>query len=444
MSFLRKVVGSHYAIERFGILFLTLMFCMGLLVSSIFGKQVEYNNKALSGNAIYTRSFTMSQTKSTGSVIGVYTNKDRTKCFVLLQFQDMSMLPIDANEYTMFLTGSSKSGVNEELKSTPSGMFYLFGSTGYAGIYLQDINGFPSQIVNLYLRATSNFTGSTASGYSDKTFENYNQASIYFNPGGLYATHADFLEGQWSVFDMVEEIMTRSREKSIRTQLRSDLYEMAKQQLLIQEYKTRLDSYGVVIPELPESVDDEIYAISSKDSTKSRLHYISEYGGGWVSDDGKVAEKSVENLVFYLDSDYVLPKGYDFNWQDGRILTGYLEYLSGYSDLQHWLSYMYEVANDSRKDTFLDTMSRMSWVMTDGSVAPTLIGNAAANYSQREKEISTTIDAFKTALTQYHTLKEQYELTDLNSLLQLELDGRTSLDSYTVNTGEKGPVLTIW
>ena len=104
MSFLRKVVGSHYAIERFGILFLTLLFCMGLLVSSIFGKQVEFNNRALSGNAVYTRSFTMSQTGSTGSVLGVYTNRAHTKCLILLHFDDMSVLPIDANEYSLFIT----------------------------------------------------------------------------------------------------------------------------------------------------------------------------------------------------------------------------------------------------------------------------------------------------------------------------------------------------
>ena len=193
MSFLRKVVGSHYAIERFGVLFLTLVFCMGLLVTSIFGKQMEYNSQALSGNAIYTRSFKMSQTQTAGSVLGVYTNEAHTKCLVLLKFADMSLLPVQADEYTMFLTGSGKEGTRNELKCSPSGMFYLFGSTGYAGIYLQDVNGFESQILMLYLRATSNFTGQTAVGnYTDKTFETYNQAAIYFNPGGSYATHANF------------------------------------------------------------------------------------------------------------------------------------------------------------------------------------------------------------------------------------------------------------
>ena len=82
MKFLRKF-GPHYAIERFGIMFISLFLMMCILTSTIIVSKVRYDTKALSGQAQYTSSFTMSLSGAQGSVLGVYTNDDHTKCFLL-------------------------------------------------------------------------------------------------------------------------------------------------------------------------------------------------------------------------------------------------------------------------------------------------------------------------------------------------------------------------
>ena len=281
MGFFKKL-GPHYAIERFGVLFLSLTLCLALLVTAIVTKKVEFDHRSLSGNAIYTRAFSMSQTGTTGSVKGVFSNNAHTKVFVLLQMDDMSAIPTDANDYRLVIGGSTPSGAYTTLKSNPSGLLYVFGSTGYFGVYLEDVNGFPSQLVQFYIEALVNLTGDqTADG------NQYNRALVYFNPGGSYATHADFLEkSNWQVFDMVEEIMTRSQERALRITLREDLFEMAKLRLLSDEYIRRLTEYGVIVPTIPTEIDDSIYALANDKSVTEPLHYISSYGGGWVDSTG--------------------------------------------------------------------------------------------------------------------------------------------------------------
>lgn len=443
MMGLLKKFGSHYAIERFGVMFLSLTVCMGLLVSSILWKKVEYDNRALSGNAIYTRSFAMSQSRTKGQITGIYTNNAHTKVMILLSFDDMSALPTDANDYSLIISGATKNGAYDELQSHPSAMIYTFGATGNMAIYLQDVNGFPSQLTQMYLRSNVNLTGdSTGSGDS---FNRYNQALIYFNPGGAYATHADFLEkDEWSLFDMIEEVVTRSDEAALRLQLQDDLLQMAKSQIRIQTYRDRLESMNVVVPETPFQIDDTIYAKAKDGSTDDRLHYISSYGGGWV-DDTETKGYQNKDVTFYLDSEYVIPGGFDFNWQNGRILTGYLESLTGDTSLSRWSAYLNEQRDPEVNDgggleNFSTTMGNIQWFLTDGSLVNLSAEKAS---TQRERDIALAITDLTEEWQHYYELKVAYETDHLYQLLQLEADGRNAIDSYTVNVGENGQLLTI-
>ena len=130
MGGILKKFGPHYAIERFGVSFLTIVFAMSAVIGSILSRKIAYDHRALSGNAVYTRSFSMSQSGTSGSVRGVYSNTDHTKVMVLLSFNDMSKIPADASKYSIIMSGATQSGAYEPCKSTPSAMLYSLGSTG--------------------------------------------------------------------------------------------------------------------------------------------------------------------------------------------------------------------------------------------------------------------------------------------------------------------------
>lgn len=436
---LLKKFGSHYAIERFGVMFLSLTLCMIALISSILFKKVAYDNRALSGNAIYTRSFSMSQSGTTGQVTGIYTNKDHTRVLLMLSFDNMDLIPTDANDYSLILSGATRSGAYDEIKSNPSAMIYTFGGSGTMGVYLQDVNGFPSQLLQMYIRSNVNVTGSSSTDTS--SFNRYDQALVYFNPGGAYATQVDFLEKEdWSLFDMVEEVMTRSNERVLRLTLRDDLLNMAKQQILIDMYRDRLDKLNVQVPDNPLQISDTVYAMAVDGSSDERLHYITSYGGGWVTPDESTGYQN-DQVIFYLDSKYVVSGGFDFNWQDGRILTGYLQSLTGSTSLTDWTSYMTDRRNSvAEGEDFATTVSRIEWKFKDGSLVNT---DQSSFVSQQDKQVFDTINSLKEAWNSYYNLKVQYEKTDLPNLLQLEIDARSAVESYSLNVGDNGRVLTI-
>ena len=441
-----KKLGSHYAIERFGITFAVLFLAMVLVVGSITSQKIAASRQSLSGNAIYTRTFTMSQTGSIGTVQGIYSDAAHTRVFVLLKFDDMSLLPTKASDYRMFLAGCTLGNTYETLKSSPSGFLYVFGTTGYMGIYLQDVAGFPSQLVQLYLRANVNFTGRVATQYEDDSFNKNNQAKIVFNPGGSYATHADFLEtDHWTAEDMVEEILCRQQEMELRNTLYSDLMRMVEQQLYMEEYSTRLKELNVVLPSAPTNIaSDQIYALDASGEYKERLHYITNYGGGWVNATGTKGFRT-DSVVVYFDSPYLVPKGFDFDWQDGRVLTGYLEKLTGTTNLSAWINYLSSRVQAGKRTSDVDfevDLQRIPWKMVDGSVI-SLDPNSAL--TQQQKDVMNTVNLLVNAWKSYYKIKEKYETEDLPALLQLESDFRNSVDAYTVNVGDGStPVLSLW
>ena len=72
-------------------------------------------------------------------------SEDKTKCFIMLRWTDMTNVVTDASAYSMFLCGAGQDGDYEQILSRPVGtVLHVRGATGYMGIYLVDTNGFPS------------------------------------------------------------------------------------------------------------------------------------------------------------------------------------------------------------------------------------------------------------------------------------------------------------
>ena len=115
---IRDIFSSHYAMERFGILFFSLTFCMAILLGTMEIKRHKDNRKTLSEQVVYTTSVTTSLTSQTGSVQKILHNEDRTKCFILLKFIYLS--------HYSFLLSASKSSTNSGASSILSDCFLSF------------------------------------------------------------------------------------------------------------------------------------------------------------------------------------------------------------------------------------------------------------------------------------------------------------------------------
>lgn len=458
-----KKFGPHYAIERFGVLFLSLVLMMVALMSSIVMNKMRYDAKTLSGMAQYTSSFAMSLSGTSGSVRGVYTNKDHSKSFILLQFDSTSSIPITADKYQLFLSGCNKNQDYQEIKSKPNAQIYMFGSTGYMGIYLYASEPFPSQILNLYLRSTVNFahngTNSDEEGddvgstYEDKTFADYDQAQIYFNPGGSYATQVAFLdEPDWDIFDVYEELVSRPAEKAIRTLLRSDLTKMRDQQLLMKEYTTRLvgddsekdvDANLLTSPTVPAVIaDDVVYGKTIDGSSKERLQWSIKQNQWFAPEELVGFEDS--NVEVYLDTKFVEPNGYQFDWQNGQVKTGYLKELTGSNSLSDWKKYLdgdvSEEEDDGDSGLALDDIV---WTYKDGTIfVPD--GDSEEEMTSKEQTLSENITLLTDAWTAFYEAKVDYQTVQLKALLQLEYDSRDIETSYSINSNESGDLLTLW
>lgn len=444
MKFFRKF-GPHYAIERFGILFLSLTLSMILLMVSIVVRKIQYDNQSLTGMAVYTNAFAFSRTGTAGSVRGVYVNEDHTKCMLLLRFDSMTNIPVDASEYELYLTGSDIQQRKQTLKSKPDGMLYMFGSTGYVGVYFQSLTPFPSQVLSLTIRSLNSF-GDTAgqldeSQFEDPSFARYNQARVYFNPGGAYATRVSFLdEPDWEVTDAYEEMVVRSYESSLRGVLQNDLIQMRDQQLLMAEYTERLKRLGIAEPEIPDEIDgDEIYAVYPDDESKKRLVWNSQENR-WADMEEMIIYPD-DMVSLYLDTKYVVPGGYSFKWQNSSIHDGYMEKLTGSTKISDWNAYFVDHSDkQTGQGLNLDTLN---WYYTDGRVFSSGTDSDNAITGTQNDTIQENITALTSAWTKYFDLKQKYQTEDLYNLLQLECDVQNVASSYSVNTGEDD-LLTLY
>lgn len=442
MKFFKKF-GPHYAIERFGIMFLSLSLAMILLLTSIVTTKIKYDKRVLSGMAMYTSSFVMSLSGATGTVRGVYTNEDHTKCFLLLNFADTSNIPIKADKYQLFLSGCDNSQNYEKIKSNPDAMIYQFGSTGYMGIYLYSAEPFPSQILNLYLRATEKFanTGNSGAGYDDATFNKYDQACIYFNPGGTYAAHAAFLEtNDWDVFDIYEELVSRPSEIAVRNCLTDDLITMRNQRLLINEYTNRVMEDGLAMPVTPSAIaNDRVYAKAKDLSVSDEELKWSIKQNVWYTSDAVTFSES--DVRLYLDTKVVEPGGYNFNWQDSQIKKGYLHELTQSDELSDWKAYLDAHASDNAETTY--SSENVEWKYQDGSL---FVPNSVSNDGSVSKAqtLSNEVLQLKAAWDAFEEAKVKYQTVDLKALLQLEYDAKDIESSYSINANESGKLLTLW
>lgn len=407
-----KLFGPHYRMERFSVMFCALLAGLFLTTVACFGAHVESQNTTLDEKALYTQQFETSKTGVTGSVDAVYTSKDKTKSFLLLKFDDTKTISMDAKNYQMFLTGASVSRNKQTLSGSPSGSVYVFGNTGYMGVYLVNESGFTPQILDLVVRCNSELKQKSDStseenkeAASDASFSKYDQFRVYYNPGGAKASHLDCLDkGKApSVSDFYNEAIVAPEEKSIHDELKDEVNQMAVSLNQIDEYTQRLKTDDVTVPDEPEAIRG--------DKVKK-------------NDDGS----------YTYEPATVLPGGYDLDWQHRSVTQGFIKDLIKKTDtpnmtVDQYFAMQTKAQNGDASSNEFDT--NIDWQLNDGTLIESLSGNST-RYTKYTEECSDLTGAWR----DYYSEKSTYQRTTLQKLLDLETSTDGILTSSTVNTSK--------
>lgn len=439
--------GKHKAIERFIVLFSVLMVCMSVLMGTIVVRKNTADALKMSNQAIYTTEVTMSRSHVTGQVIDVMVSEDKTKTMVLWKMDSMANLSADAEDYMMFLTGSTKNQGYDDLKCQPSGGIYVFGVSGYMGAYLVNGTPFESQILNLVIRGIKDYSSQTsASGEAnvaevpqggDASFEKFDQMQIYFNPGASQAHHVEFLDADTiDVKDMYAEAVSAVEKAKVRELLAQDLQTMFEAQRKANRYEVDLTDetqgvYGATLAPLdvPEEFkNDEIVAYSKADG--SELSW-SDNQNGWVDENGTKYDS--DNYYLDLKTDYVFDGGYDFAWQED-VEGGYLEDLCGSLSVDEYFKKQNDLLKkmqEEGKNNF--SQQDLKFYYSDGSE---FVSGSSTEDDPKVAKLSEGVKNLTNAWKTYYTTKLTFQTVHLKALLDAERDLDIVTNTYSDNFNE--------
>lgn len=398
---------KHFRMERFSMMFVTLSSLMlVVLISALFlaNKQAAYD---ISEKSLYTSEFTMSKTGVGGKVEGVYTNKERTKAFIVLKFNDASQVSTNANNYQAFLTGADVQRNKVELKGAPSGSIYTFGSTGYIGVYLVNKSKFEQQILDLTIRSNAEIVPTlekidTDEELGDASFDKYDQFRINFNPSGNDAKVLKLLDSKEapSAVDLYNDTVVETNEAEIRTNLDKELKDMKTQLAAMDEYKHRVEQYGVVVPNLNNYIKGD--KITGKDD------------------------------ALYLNAGQIVPGGFNFDWRSKTVRDGYLKDLLVDGITSERL--IIDSNNKKSENPINLDVDKIVWRLKDGSLLESLdTGSSQSKYTTIKKDIDLLTQTWE----KYLTSKKQYQTTDLIGLLELEDSINLVTNTSIINTNDK-------
>lgn len=410
VNFFSNMTSRHKRMETFAVSFGILLF--GILVVTVvsFGMFIQQQNNTLSSKAIYTTDFSTSKTNIPGTVVGVYASEDRTKSFILMKFDDVKSISTNANNYQVFMTGINGQKRRETLKSSPAGSVYVFGNSGYMGIYLVNNEGFPTQILDIVVRANAELvkkSDNASNEYAnDESFSNYDQFRIYANPGATDATVLKCLSNgdAPAVKDLYNEAVVTNQEAAIRKDLYADLDDMITAQANIKEYTDRLTTQdGVQVPTQPDVINGDSVA-KLKDGT------------------------------YAYDFKSVVPGGYNFDWQNRYVADGYLKGIyEQLGDPTMTSDALFAKMNKESQIANNTMDTNINWKLKDGTLVKDL--NSGSN-NGRYQQINADCEGLVTAWRNYYTAKDKFQRTDLGRLLDLEATTDLVVSSSSINTND--------
>ena len=402
-------MNKHKKIERFMFSFFSILIPLILMSFVSIYNKFGVDKNTLSSRAVYTTEAVFSRTNQTGKVVGVYTNEEKTRGMVLIKFDNGVNISSSASDYKVFTTASNLKQGKENLSSKPEGSVYVFGTSGYIGLYFVNNAGFESQIFKSTIRMEKEFKtvdekvvkGKEVSGES---YSKYDQADFYYNLGASQATKLTTLENaDFSVQDFyVEALGTKVNNDKI-AQINERLNRMSKLMLQIREMKSRLESTSVdntklVVPDIPNEIKSDNFS-----------------GSG--------------DSILYT-TDYVYPGGLNFNVKDVDLKTGYFKSINNSKLNPDNLSvsrFLAKLKNEQSNATYLSKYEP-KWTMSDGSKLEDFVKNIGVD-NAAVSSMNDNIQTYVNLVNAYLTDKIGYQTGDLRDLLSLDI----SLENATTN-----------
>lgn len=404
-----NIMNKHKKIERFMFSFFSILIPLILMSFVSIYNKFGVDKNTLSSRAVYTTEAVFSRTNQTGKVVGVYTNEEKTRGMVLIKFDNGVNISSSASDYKVFTTASNLKQGKENLSSKPEGSVYVFGTSGYIGLYFVNNAGFESQIFKSTIRMEKEFKtvdekvvkGKEVSGES---YSKYDQADFYYNLGASQATKLTTLENaDFSVQDFyVEALGTKTNNDKV-AQINERLNRMSKLMLQIREMKSRLESTSVdntklVVPDIPNEIKSDNFS-----------------GSG--------------DSILYT-TDYVYPGGLNFNVKDVDLKTGYFKSINNSKLNPDNLSvsrFLAKLKNEQSNATYLSKYEP-KWTMSDGSKLEDFVKNIGVD-NAAVSSMNDNIQTYVNLVNAYLTDKIGYQTGDLRDLLSLDI----SLENATTN-----------
>lgn len=404
-----NIMNKHKKIERFMFSFFSILIPLILMSFVSIYNKFGVDKNTLSSRAVYTTEAVFSRTNQTGKVVGVYTNEEKTRGMVLIKFDNGVNISSSASDYKVFTTASNLKKGKENLSSKPEGSVYVFGTSGYIGLYFVNNAGFESQIFKSTIRMEKEFKtvdekvvkGKEVSGES---YSKYDQADFYYNLGASQATKLTTLENaDFSVQDFYVEALGTKVNNDKVAQINERLNRMSKLMLQIREMKSRLESTSVdntnlVVPDIPNEIKSDNFS-----------------GSG--------------DSILYT-TDYVYPGGLNFNVKDVDLKTGYFKSINNSKLNPDNLSvsrFLAKLKNEQSNATYLSKYEP-KWTMSDGSKLEDFVKNIGVD-NAAVSSMNDNIQTYVNLVNAYLTDKIGYQTGDLRDLLNLDI----SLENATTN-----------
>ena len=395
-----NIFNRHMKIERFMFSFFLVALPLTIMTFVSVYNKFGLDSQKLSENAVYTKTSTLSRTGQSGTVEGVFVNKDKTRGMVLIKMNDASKISSTASDYKVFTTAVNAKKKQERIKSTPTGSIYVFGSSGYIGLYFINNAGFDSQIFKSTIRLEKELVSvdnsKIAKEVEGTSYAEHDQMDVYFNLGATQAVNLNALDKEdFSVQDLYIEAVGAKSDAEQRKVLVDDLTKMSKLKLQIDEMQSRLktisiDGVGLVVPDLPKEIKSDSYGGSGDD--------------------------------IMMTTDFVYKGGLNFNWHNIKPEDGYFKSINNKS-IRWLVKLKTDFATSTDKRSY-----EVDWVMSDGSSLNKFVNDLGLDNSA-VNDMNKQVQNYVALVSEYMGLKYQYQTKDLRNLLALDIN----LESATSN-----------